>query len=44
MGDGYKIMKVHGHYVLYINGEIYCTADTYHEAYEEYLAYEKDRV
>lgn len=43
MASDYKIVPVHGHFVLYIDGEFYCTADTYHEAYEEYLAYERDR-
>ena len=40
----YRIVPVRGRFVLYINGEFYCTADTYHEAYEEYLEYERSKV
>ena len=44
MATDYKIVKVHGHYVLEIDGEFYCTADTYHEAYEEYKEYERSHI
>lgn len=29
------IVHEHGHYAIYINGELYCTADTRKEANEE---------
>lgn len=29
------IRRVGGHYEVYIDGEFYCTCDTYHEAQEE---------
>ena len=32
------------HYELHINGEFYCSADTYEEAYKEYLEYERNTV
>lgn len=44
MKTTYKIFPVHGHFVLHINGKFYCTADTYSEAYEEYLEYERNHV
>ena len=28
----YKIVAVHGHYEVYINGKFYCSADTTEEA------------
>lgn len=30
-----EIIYEHGHYAVYINGELYCTADTHKEAREE---------
>lgn len=30
-----KIVHEHGHYVAYVNGKFYCTADTYAEAAKE---------
>lgn len=31
----YKIVPVHEHYNVYINGEFYCSADTWSEAVRE---------
>lgn len=36
-----KIVPVHGHYEVYINGEFYCSADTPREAEMEIEAYER---
>lgn len=36
-----KIIPEHGHYVAYVNGELYCTGDTYLEVIRE-LA--KDKI
>ena len=30
-----RIIQVRGHYDVYIDGEYYCSADTYSEAFEE---------
>lgn len=30
-----KIISKCGHYVAYVNGEFFCTADTYNEAVKE---------
>lgn len=38
----WRIVPVWGHYELFINGLSYCTADTYEEAYNEYLEYERE--
>lgn len=35
------IVQDHGHYVAYVNGEVYCTGDTYLEVIQE-LA--KDKI
>lgn len=37
----YKIIPKHGHYEVHINGEFYCSADTFHEAIKEAEAYVK---
>lgn len=40
MDVDYKIVRVRGHYAVYINDEFYCSADTFEEAkyeVEEYL-------
>ena len=31
----YKIVQEHGHYVVYIDDEFYCSADNWHEAAKE---------
>ena len=33
--DSVDILSENGHYVAYVNGSIYCTADTYGEAVKE---------
>lgn len=33
--DSVDILSENGHYVAYINGAVYCTADTYGEAVRE---------
>lgn len=38
----YKIIPVHGHYNVYINGKFYCSADTYNEAEAEIDEYERE--
>ena len=37
----YEIKPVDGHYEVYIDGEFYCTADTYSEAEKEVDEYYK---
>lgn len=32
MDDDYRIIHTREHYEAYINGEFYCSADTYNEA------------
>lgn len=36
-----KIVPEHGHYVAYVNGELYCTGDTYLEVIQELT---KDKI
>lgn len=36
-----EIVTEHGHYIAYVNGELYCTGDTYLEVIQE-LA--KDKI
>ena len=33
--DSVDILSENGHYVAYVNGTVYCTADTYGEAVRE---------
>lgn len=33
--DKVDILSENGHYVAYVNGKVYCTADTYGEAIRE---------
>lgn len=33
--DSVDILSENGHYVVYVNGSAYCTADTYGEAVRE---------
>ena len=40
----YKIVDVYGHYEVYINGNFYCSVDTYTEAIREIENYEKEAV
>ena len=40
----YKIVDVYGHYEVYINGNFYCSVDTYTEAIREIENYEKEVV
>ena len=35
------ITQEHGHYVAYVNGELYCTGDTYLEVIQELT---KDKI
>lgn len=35
MAPTVNIQCENGHYVAYVNGEEYCSADTYHEAVQE---------
>lgn len=35
MDDDYRIIHVREHYEAYINGNFYCSADTYEEAETE---------
>ena len=42
MENTYAIKPNHGHYELYINGKLYCCADTYAEAEREKNDYEKE--
>lgn len=37
-----KIVPSHGHYDVYINGDLYCSADNLTEAKEEIYAYEAE--
>jgi hypothetical protein len=39
----YSIMPNKGHYELYINGKLYCTADSMQEAESEIKAYAAER-
>ena len=38
----YKITPVNGHYEIYINGNFYCTADTFSEAVREIEDYKRE--
>ena len=40
----FNIVYKHGHVELYINGNFYCTADTFAEAITEYNDYVKERL
>lgn len=40
----YEIIDVRGHYEIYINGNFYCSVDTYTEAIREIENYEKEAV
>jgi hypothetical protein len=39
----YKIKPYNGHYILYINGKFYCTADNLKEVDEEIRNYVEER-
>lgn len=41
MDDDYRIIHVREYYEAYINGEFYCSADTYNEAAKEIAEYGK---
>ena len=41
MPKEFEIKRDYDHYVVYINGNFYCTADSYDEAVEEVNNYEK---
>lgn len=34
----YDIVSERGHYVVYVNGKFFCSADTHHEAVQELMA------
>ena len=40
----FNIVHKHGHVELYINGDFYCSADTFAEALIEYNNYIKERL
>jgi hypothetical protein len=40
----YKIIPVHGHCEVYIDGEFYCTADNWNEAEREIEEYEEEHA
>ena len=37
----YKIIPIKEHYVVYINGKFYCSADTWNEAVKEIEKYKR---
>lgn len=39
----FNIVYKNGHVELYINGNFYCTADNFAEAFQEYNDYMKER-
>lgn len=36
--DSIKIVNVHGHYEMFVNGTFFCSGDTYKECADEYEA------
>lgn len=44
MNEDYKITPVREHYEVYLNGEFFCSADTYREAENEIVKRRNDYV